>query len=296
MGDDNRCQSASRSDELIDFVIVSVLGLVLALVYLPVVTWLGRLTVELEQLHNAGLIVLIALLIGLRQAVRERPLRLAASSLGIVLILIGLGILALLKIWPVFPLPMVLVSFCLSFAGMTGLILGTRGIGALLPAIVGILLLGVFAGLAPTLDWPLRALAARSSAALLNTLGFDVTVALQVGQPPHLLLAVDQRVFVVASECNGFGLLLSCLLVAAILVFYHRLSWPRRVFILILAVPTAILFNSLRIVGICAAAGRVPLPYMVIHEGIGAVSYLLALGLLWWLTRRAAPACSDSFL
>jgi len=254
------------------------------------VTWLGRLALEMEQLHNGGLIVLIALLIGLRQAVRERPLRLEPNTLGAVLIVIGLGILTLVKIWPAFPLLMVLMSFCFSFAGMTGLVLGSRGVRSLLPAIVGILVLGLFAGIAPSVDWPLRALSARLSAGVLNALDFDVTVALRVGQPPQLLLAVDQRVFVVASECNGFGLLLSCLLVAAILVFYHRLTSLRRILILATAVPVAIVFNSLRIVGICAAVGTVPLPYFVIHEGIGAMSYVLAFGLLWWLVRRCGSS------
>ncbi|MFO7903509.1 MAG: exosortase/archaeosortase family protein [Pirellulaceae bacterium] len=294
MGENQSGSMAGRSRRRIDFAIVGALGLLLALVYLPVVLWLGHVTFQMEQLHNGGLIVLITLFIGLQRAVRQQDREREPSNVGFVLILAGLGVLLLLKIAPVFTLFLVLLSFCLSFAGMTALILGPRGALSLAPAIAGIHLMGLFAGIAPSIDWPLRALAAKWSANLLAAVGADVRVAMNIGQAPRLLLAVDGRLFVVASECNGFGLLFSCLLVAALLIFYHRLSWVEGLVILALAAPTALLFNSLRIVGISMAAGAVPLPYAVIHETIGILSYLAALGLLWGIARWCTPPASDS--
>jgi exosortase/archaeosortase family protein len=94
----------------------------------------------------------------------------------------------------------------------------------------------------------------------------------------------------VAAECNGFGLLTSSVLVAAVLGFLYRLDGLGKAGLLLLAVPMAILFNTLRIVGICLAATHVALPYDLVHEGIGAVFYAAALGLLWLLAAsRAGP-------
>lgn len=294
MAEKNADRLAGRSRRRVDFAIVVALGLLLASVYLPVVLWLGQLMVKMEQLHNGALIVLIALFIGLQRAVRQGSSEREPSNLGFLLVAGGVVVLLLLKALPVFTLPLVLLSFCLSFAGMTTLILGPQGALALTPAIVGIHLLGLFAGLAPSIDWPLRAVAAKWSAGLLSVFGADARVALEVGRAPRLLLVVDGRLFVVASECNGFGLLFSCLLVAAILPFYHRLAWWERALILTLAVPLALVFNSLRIVGISLAAGSVPLSYTLIHESIGVIACVAALGLLWWVAQwrgmRKRPA------
>ena len=118
----------------------------------------------------------------------------------------------------------------------------------------------------------------------------DVKLALQVGRPPQLLLAVQGKMFVVAAECNGFGLLTSSLLAAAILGFHYRLRWPDKLVLLSLTVPGAILSNTLRIVGICLAATYLPLPYTLVHEGVGVVFYAVTLWALWWLAHcLAAP-------
>ena len=156
----------------------------------------------------------------------------------------------------------------------------------MLPAMAGILLLGILATVVPTLDWPLRSIAAKGSAEMLGRLGMNVKVALQAGRPPQLLLFAPGRVFVVAAECNGFGLLTSSLLAAAILGFYYRIGWLDKLLFFLLAVPWAILTNTLRIVGICLAATHLPLPYGLIHEGVGVLFYGVSLWALWSLDRR----------
>ena len=288
MEKENGKLSAEPSGGSVDVLIVLVLGVLLASVYAPLVLWLGRTTISLEQLHNGGLIVLFALLISLRNAIRARAFRPEGNTLGVVLIVAGLGGLYLVRWLPAFALPVALLSFCLSFAGLSAFLFGTVGVRALLPAISGILILGVLAGVAPWLDWPLRAIGAKYSAYFLDYLGMDVGVALRQGVPPQLLLAVKDRLFVVAAECNGFGLVSSSFLVAAILGFHYHLSWFAKIGLLALALPLAILFNAFRIVGICLAATHLPLPYVVIHEGIGLVFYAAALVLLWWLASRRA--------
>jgi len=101
-----------------------------------------------------------------------------------------------------------------------------------------------------------------------------------------LALAVGKQVFVVATECNGFGLLTSALLVATILMFRYRLAWLDKLGLLALAIPIAIGSNFLRIVSICLVAPRTALPYGLVHEVLGVLFYYLGLGLIWLIATR----------
>ena len=281
---------SDRIDTVINLAIVVGLGVLLASLYAPMLLWLGHAALSFEQLHNGGLIVLFALMVSLRRAILARPFRPEGNRLGIALIAAGLGSLYLIPAQPVVALPMALLSFCLTFAGLSAFLFGAEGVRALLPAVTGILLLGILAGAAPWLDWPLRAVSARYSAAILEYLGVDVAVAMQPGSPPELLLFVKDRVFLVAAECNGFGLITSSLLVAAVLGFHYRIAWHAKAALFVFALPLAVLFNALRIVGISLMATHVPLPYMLIHEGLGLLFYGAALLLLWRLASwRATP-------
>jgi len=283
--EENRQQAFRGADAAINLLIVLALGVVLASIYAPLLYWLSRATLSFEQLHNGGLIVLFALILSLRRAIRTWRVVPQATPLGLALIGAGIACLSLVQYLPGLAIPLALLSFCLSFAGVSAFLFGTAGVRAMLPAMAGILLLGILAAIVPTLDWPLRSIAAKGSAGLLDKLGMDVKVALHAGRPPQLLLAVAGKRFVVAAECNGFGLLTSSLLAAVILGFHYRLRWLDKLLLLLLAVPWAILSNTLRIVGICLAATHLPLPYVLVHEGIGVVSYAVTLWALWWLAR-----------
>jgi len=281
-------ERSPRSAFAINLLIVLALGAALASLYGPLLLWLGREAMTVKQLQNGGLIVLFALVISLRKTIRAQRFQFEANNLGIGLLVVGVACLYLVRIIPAYALPVALLSFCLSFAGVASFLFGAAGVRALLPAIVGILLLGLLAGLAPSLDWPLRGLGARLGHYFLQKLGVDVNVAFQPGEPPALILAIRDRLFVVAAECNGFGLLTSSLLLAVIMGFHYRLTGLDKLLLLVTAVPVAIVFNALRIVGICVAATRTSLPYDLIHETIGIIFYVVALSLLWWLARRRA--------
>ena len=99
------------------------------------------------------------------------------------------------------------------------------------------------------LDWPLRGLAGQWSGAVLQLLGQTVQMGLMQGeeQLPMLILLVNQHPFHVASECNGFGVILTSLLVAFLVGLYRRLGI---VDLLNIAVGCLIgfVFNTLRIV------------------------------------------------
>jgi exosortase/archaeosortase family protein len=254
----------------------------------PLLRWLGHSTVALQQLNTGGIMVLISVVACLRGAWPRLRMRPHLDNLGLSLLPA-----AFLCVWagrrlPALALPLVVLGFCVALAAMVSFFFGAGGVRAFLPALSGVFVLGLLAGLSPALDWPLRSTAAVYAGDLLARFGLAVTAWVAEGRPPDLVLRVDDRDYIVATECNGFGLLSSSLVLAAILAFSLRLPWSRKLGLFLFAAPTAILFNMLRIISICLAVPRVDLPYAVIHEGLGLAFYAAALGLVWWAAEYAA--------
>ena len=257
------------------------LGALIGLLYLPLLYWLGWATVHTQQLTGGGLLVVIALLICVRDAVGKLRLQPQINNLGLVLLALGFFYLWLAGRSRFWLLPLVLLSFCFAFAGIMSFLFGREGGSWFMPALGAFFVFGVLVGLFPKLDWPLRAIAARYAGGLLASMGVPVKLALTAGEPAKLLLTVKGHIFEVATECNGFGLLMSSLIVATILGFQYRMPGLSKLGLVALAVPIAIVFNFLRIVSICLAAPRTRLPYGFVHETLGLIFYALALGLIW---------------
>ena len=257
------------------------LGALIGLLYLPLLYWLGWTTVHTQQLTGGGLLVVIALLICVRDAVGKLRLQPQFNNLGLVLLALGFFYLWLAGRSRFWLLPLVLLSFCFAFAGIMSFLFGKEGGSWFMPALGAFFVFGVLVGLFPKLDWPLRAIAARYAGGLLASMGVPVQLALTAGEPAKLLLTVKGHIFEVATECNGFGLLMSSLIVATILGFQYRMPGLSKLGLVALAVPIAIVFNFLRIVSICLAAPRTRLPYGFVHETLGLIFYVLALGLIW---------------
>ena len=267
-------------------VMVLAISVLIGLLYVPLLYWLGSVTLHTQQLFNGALLVLIALAICVRDAVSELRPAPQISNQGIGLVALAMGCLWLGARWRPWLLPLFVLSACLSFAGVVSFLFGRIGARQFLPALAAFFMFGILAGMVPTLDWPLRAMAARYAGTLLAAMGSSVKIGLEQGQPPQLILDVKGQAFVVATECNGFGLLTSALIVATILAFQNRLPWVEKLSLLAVSVPIAIGFNFLRIVSICLVAPRTTLPYGFVHETLGLVFYFMGLGLIWKLGRR----------
>jgi exosortase/archaeosortase family protein len=268
--------------------IVLAASAVIALLYAPLLFWMGRASIQVTQLSTGGILVLVTLILCLRETLHTGRLQPEINIHGAILLawaMIGLGAAGYLPRWA---LPLVLLSFCLAVAAVVSFLFGRLGVREFLPAIGAFFVLGLLVGLFPALDWPLRALAGRQAGNLLAMLHQSVQLIVVNGRPPEVLLEVAGRVYVVATECNGFGLLTSAVLVATILAFQERLPWLSRVGLIALAVPIAIVCNFLRIVGISLIAPRLPLSYGFIHEAVGIVFYLAGLGLVWWAAEWSA--------
>lgn len=271
---------------------VLAIAVLIGLLYVPLLSWLGWRTLHTQQLLNGAVLVLFALGICVRDAMGNLRFAVQIGNLGISLIALALLCLWLAARWRFLVLPLVLLSACLAFAGIVSFLLGRVGVRQFLPAVSAFFVFGVLVGLVPTLDWPLRAMAARYAGGWLATLGVPVKIALAHGQPPQLLLSVQNRVFVVATECNGFGLLTSSLIVATTLAFQYRLRWLEKLSLWALSIPIAIVGNFLRIVSICLVAPRTSLPYSFVHETLGLVFYFLGLGFIWKIAGRYNPPAS----
>jgi exosortase len=277
-------------------VLVLAISVVVGMLYLPLLHWLGRETLHTQQLVNGAFLVFFALVICVRDAVDKLRFDPQVSAHGVGLITLAFVCLAVAGKWHSMSLALLLLSACLAFAGIVSLVLGQAGARQFLPALGAFFVFGVLVGLVPRLDWPLRAMAARHAGSLLATLGVPVKIGLEEGQPAQLFLSVKGRAFVVATECNGFGLLTSSLIVATTLAFLYRLPWTQKLSLWALAIPTAIVCNFLRIVSICLVAPEVPLPYGFVHETLGLIFYFLGLGLIWKIASeaRAKDRSTDS--
>jgi exosortase len=262
-------------------VLVLAISVLVGLLYVPLLHWLGWETLHTQQLVNGAFLVFFALVICVRDSVDKLRFEPQVSAPGIGLIALAFLCLAVAGKWHSLSLPFLLLSACLAFAGIASLVLGQAGARQFLPALSAFFVFGVLVGLVPRLDWPLRAMAARHAGSLLATLGVPVKIGLEEGHPAQLLLSVKDRVFIVATECNGFGLLTSSLIVATTLAFQYRLPWVQKLSLWALAVPTAIVCNFLRIVSICLVAPQTTLPYGFVHETLGLIFYFLGLGLIW---------------
>lgn len=142
------------------------------------------------------------------------------------------------------------------------------------------LLLSTF--MAP-LDWPLRSMAGKWSAYVLELIGQSTELGLlgQAGEPPILVLMVNEQPFHVASECNGFGVIITSLLIALLLAIHRRLNIFDLGLNLLAGMLIGFMFNIVRIVIIVLLAPSMMEHYHLMHEIVGGFTYWACLILVW---------------
>jgi len=134
----------------------------------------------------------------------------------------------------------------------------------------------------PLADWPLRVAAGRSAAWFLSLLGSPGQLGF-AGEPARLILVHAGRPFEVASECNGFGMISGCLLLALLLVFSRRLRVLDKLVVILLAPILGLVSNAVRILAIVLLAPAAGEHYLAMHEAVGIALFFGTLGFLWWL-------------
>lgn len=270
--------SASRQDILLAF------GLLVftAIVFWPPLRWLATQTFAREQLKQSFILVVLA---GIWIAFENRrvlrlQLQFSNRTLGWFVASYALAIGAL-----VFKTPLLILAGIVAAAsGAVEYAFGRQALKRTLPllAAFSVLIVGVL--LFPILDWPLRKMAGIESARFLQSLGLSSQLA--VSSPPDvkLFLIAPPQTFLVATECNGFGLITSSFLLGLIRLLHRRAAWGWFAVLLPLCVAVAFVFNFLRIAAIVMLAPRFPNHYDVLHEIAGLVALYSGLGVVWVIT------------
>lgn len=133
----------------------------LALMYWPLLVWLARASLQMTQLSAGALLVVFAAIVCLQDSLRDLRIDPQVNTLGLGLLVLGFWCLWLARYLALAVLPMAVFSFCASFAAIISFLFGRAGVRQFLPALGGFFVFGLLVGMFPTLDWPLRAMAAR---------------------------------------------------------------------------------------------------------------------------------------
>ena len=251
-------------------------------VFSGAIWWLAEATVQRGQLAHAG----IVLCFGMFALLSDRP---TGSRLSLTFDAVSLGLLisacvvaAGAGLWQV-PWLMALALGLLAVAAIV-FVFGER----VMPTAVGFGLafsgFTLFAIVLPFLDWPLRLFAGKTAIWILEAMGSAAQLGFGADRSKLILMSAG-RPFEVAAECNGFGLISGCVLLAVLLVFSLRLRLFDKVLSLLLAPLLGLLANALRIVLIVLLAPFVGEHYFLMHEAVGISLFLGTLMLLWWLLR-----------
>ncbi len=268
-----------------DFWLQASIFICLGLALLPITRWLAETAFEQSRLLHALVVLLLAgsLLIADRQEPLGATLHLgknaSAAAASAYLLLAG-GLLL--------PNPaLVLAAYCAGLGAFFLFVFGEsiRRVTFSLCATLFVFLLLSLA-MAP-LDWPLRTLAGQWSATVLAWTGKSVELGLvdAPGSPPMLILLVDRHPFHVAAECNGFGVIFTCLLLAFLLSLHRRVSILDGVLNLASGLTLGFALNITRIVIIVLLAPQFMSQYQLMHEIVGGLTYWGCLVLLWILLK-----------
>ncbi len=259
-----------------------------AVVFWPTAHWLTSQAFAHEQLKQSFFVVVLAgLWIGWeKRNTLHLDLRLSNATLGWLFASYALAGAAILFRAPL----LVLAGLVAAVGGTVHYAFGPRALRRTLPLLAVFALFIICVLLFPVLDWPLRQMAGIESARFLKSLGLAPHLAVTPAPDVRLLLLTANQSFVVATECNGFGLITSSLLLGTILLLYRHAPTWKYILLLPLCIALAFVFNFLRISAIVLLAPDFPGHYAAMHETAGLIALYAGLGLVLFLTGRKTAA------
>lgn len=284
-----------------DFWYACLLYLLLALVCWPITRWFAQSAHEQSRLFHALSVITLATIFLIRFGrvqiieafvLNRQALRTLVATYGL-LLLSFIGRHYTLSDYGRDSAPLLvhaislmnIPAYCLGIASLSFFVFGER-IRRINYTVAGTFCTFlILSTLLQPLDWTLRSMAGQWSGALLSSLGQTVELGLHADPSgvPMLMLIVNQHPFHVASECNGFGVIFTSILLAVMLVIYRR----RNAFDSIINIATGALigfsFNILRITVIVLLAPQMMAHYDLMHEVVGGITYWSCLIFIWWL-------------
>lgn len=269
----------------------------LGVAFLPITLWIAVTANEQSRILHALIVLVMAifLLVLYNRIDVKEPLTLNKSARKTLFAAYGLLLLSVLsqKLIPQSSQLLTQLSsllaipaYCCGLASMLLFLYG-KGVRRIAYTATGtfsaFILLSLF--MAP-LDWPLRTLAGKWSGIALNALGKTVELGVQgstATAPAQLILIVNEHPFHVASECNGFGVILTSLLLSVLLAIYRKLGPIDSALNVLSGITLGFIFNTLRILIIVLLAPSMMDHYHLMHEIVGSITYWACLILTWVL-------------
>lgn len=260
--------------------------------YAPVLYWLLRSLAQSQQLRDAVVVLATALayfvLEGKINVHGPRPTKLSAVLLACAYVLLITA--GCIGIW----------GAVAAFAGLSvalvslGLACTNRDRYAY-AAGLSFFLLAMLSLFIKLFDMPLRILAGKSAAWGLSLFNKSVLLMGLRGETPQVALMVDGRTYLVASECNGFGIMSACLLLSVVVsVLRRNATWRGRASIAAICVFLGFSANAVRIVCITLAAPLAGAEYYdAVHEFLGYLFFAAALLCACFVSSRAFPAAGS---
>jgi len=256
----------------------------------PITHWFAQTTHEQSRILHALIVLLLAcvLLVKFSGTKIEAPFRLNSPARNALYLSFGILLLQFFgRFFTESPYLSLLgiPAYCSGFAAVLLFVFGnrTRDIVVTATSTFGVFIF--LSTLMDRVDWPLRTLAGQCSGWVLNLMGKTVQLGVRdnPGDPAQLILLVDKHPFHVASECNGFGVITTCLLLAVLLSIYRRLKPLQFLISLVAGIALGFAFNTIRIICIVLLAPSMMEHYHLMHEIIGTISYWAALIITWKL-------------
>lgn len=252
-----------------------------AAVFWPASWWIAQQTLAHDQLRQSFLLLIFAAVVLWVDQWRALTPRIEVSRPGLLLLTGAFLLMAGGLLFPVAYLP--LAALALALAAFVHVLFGDRGLSLTWPWIAGFAGFLLFVFVFHLFDWPLRRMAGLHAAQILTLLGNEVQLG-EVSQPRGmLLLSVNKRIYEVAGECNGFGLISSSAVLALLLVVSRPLPVWWKTAAIGLAFASGFVFNLLRILGIVTFAPFFPDHYDILHEVLGLAALFGGLAFVWWL-------------
>lgn len=252
----------------------------------PVTGWLAKEVSGSQQIRQSFVLLgAAAALVGWQHA-REWRLKLETGNRALVLLGASYACMAA-ALWfrvSLFMLP----AFALGLAGCLHVVVGAEAWRFVRPLVTGLAACLVVILLFPMFDWPLRQMAGINAARCLHGIGFTPQLKVFLEPEPKLLLATGKNLFEVATECNGFGLITSGMVLALLAGGIAGRRWHAFLWLVPLAAVVGFVLNLLRILAICLLAPYFPKHYDALHEAAGIVMLWSGLGLIGWLAWRPA--------
>ena len=287
--DQLRTEDPSERRENLFFLFVILAVTVIA--YAPMVDSVIRLSARTTQALNAFMLLGFTFADAFMTAWKTHRFGPAINRHGMILFACSCLALVLASVSSLWPLAV--LGLCLNVGALLSFCWGRAGVVPFYPALTGLGAAVAMLVFVPSLDELLRTVAAYCSAWALSLAGIQADIV-QGAAPFHIVLVAEKGagVFDVATECNGFGIILSSVVVSIVLTLRRRYPWGLAAGLLVLSAVLGLAFNTLRIVAIAVASLQTDVDYGLIHEGLGTVVYLVALGVVYrligWASRLAA--------